>query len=121
MHVKRWLGNLLRARKLRKQQSTEALRAVVKAVRKTTIYVRHLRNGRKRLRRVESELELLWTELSFAAEDIGLDTPAKRCNITGRYWADPAQFYDKFFRQASVRLKDIERLAKLSLEELKRA
>ncbi len=80
-HVKRWLGNLLRARKLRKQQSTEALRAVVKAVRKTTDYVRHLRDGRKRSRRIESELALLWTELSFAAEDIGLDTLAKRCNI----------------------------------------
>ena len=84
VHVKRWLGNLLRARKLRKQQSTEALRAVVKAVRKTTVYVRHLRDGRKRLRRIESELALLWTELSFAVEEIGLDTLAKRYNTTGR-------------------------------------
>lgn len=94
---------------------------MVKAVRKTTIYVRHLRDGRKRLRRIESELALLWTELTFSAEGVGLDTLAKRCNITGRYRADPAQFDYKFLRQASVRLEDIERLAKLSLEELKRA
>lgn len=120
-HVKRWLGNLLRARALRKQQSIEALRAVVKAVRKTTVYLRHLRDGTKRSRRLESELALLWTELAFAAEDIGLDALAKRCNISGRYWADPAEFDDEFLRQAGVRLGDIERLAKLSLKDLKRA
>lgn len=76
-HVKRWLGNLLSARALRKRESTEALRAVVKAVRKTTVYLRHLREGSKRSRRLESELALLWTDLAFAVEDIGLDALAK--------------------------------------------
>jgi hypothetical protein len=94
-HVKRWLGNLLRARAQRKQQSTESLRVVVIAVRKTTIYLRHLREGSKRSRRLESELALLWTDLAFAVEDIGLDALAKRCNISGRYWADPADFDDE--------------------------
>lgn len=118
-HVKRWVGNLLRARALRKQESTAALRAVIKAVRKTTVYGRHLRERQKRSRKTESELALLWTELSFALEDIGLDGLAKRCNISGRYWADPSEFDDKFLERAGVRLTDIERLAQLSLREVR--
>jgi hypothetical protein len=42
-HVKKWVTNLLRAKSERKKQSKEALRAVIKAVRETTIYLRILR------------------------------------------------------------------------------
>lgn len=47
-HIKKWVTNLLRAKSERKKQSKEALRAVIKAVRETTIYLRNLREGGKK-------------------------------------------------------------------------
>ena len=60
-HVKKWVTNLLRAKSERKKQSKEALRAVIRAVRETTIYLRDLREGGQKSIKKERELSLLWT------------------------------------------------------------
>lgn len=118
-HVKKWVTNLLRAKSERKKQSKEALRAVIRAVRKTTIYLRNLREGGQKSIERERELSLLWTELSFKLEDLGLKKLANRCSLKGRYWADPAAFDKAFLNRAYIRLSEIEKLAYASLKELK--
>lgn len=118
-HVKKWVTNLLRAKSERKKQSKEALRAVIRAVRETTIYLRNLREGGQKSIDRERELSLLWTELSFKLEDLGLKKLANRCSLKGRYWADPTAFNKNFLNQADIRLTDIEQLAYASLKEFK--
>jgi len=121
IHVKKWVTNLLRAKSERKRQSKEALRAVIKAVRETTIYLRILKEGRPKSMAKEKKLSLLWTELSFRLEDLGLRKLAHRCSILGRYWADPAAFTKDFLDHADIgRLLDIEKLAYASLKALKK-
>ncbi|MDH4219736.1 MAG: hypothetical protein OEW23_13280, partial [Candidatus Aminicenantes bacterium] len=69
----------------------------------------------------ERKLSLLWTELSFRLEDLGLEKLANRCSIMGRYWADPAVFTQDFLDTADTRrLSDIEKLAYASLKVLKK-
>ncbi len=118
-HVKKWVTNLLRAKSERKKQSKEALRAVIKAVRETTVYLRNLREGGQKSIEKERDLSLLWTELSFKIEDLGLKKLADRCSLKGRYWADPAAFDKAFLNRADIRLSEIEKLAYASLKELK--
>ncbi|PHS33075.1 MAG: hypothetical protein COA95_01845 [Methylophaga sp.] len=117
-HLKKWVSNLRRASKQRKLESKSALRDVIKAVRKTTVYTRSLQQYRKTSLEQDSELSLLWTELSFKLDDLGLNKLAKRCHITGIYWSDPSQLDRDFLDKAEVGLSDIERLAKLNLQEL---
>jgi len=117
-HLKKWVSNLRRASKQRKLESKSALRDVIKAVRKTTVYARSLKQGEKPFLTQESELSLLWTELSFKLDDLDLAKLAKRCHITGIYWSDPSQLDSDFLDKAEVGLADIERLAKLNLQEL---
>ena len=118
-HVKKWVTNLLRAKSERKKQSKKALRAVIKAVRETTIYLRDLREGGQKSIDRERELSVLWTELSFKLEDLDLKKLAIRCSLKGRYWADPVAFNKAFLNQADIRLSEIEKLAHTSLKELK--
>lgn len=118
-HVKKWVTNLIRAKSERKKQSKEALRAVIRAVRETTIYLRNLREGGQKSIDRERELSLLWTELSFRLEDLGLKKLANRCSLKGRYWADPAAFNKTFLNRIEIRLSDIEQLAYASLKEFK--
>jgi len=119
-HLKKWLSNLSRAGEARKQASRQALRDVIKAVRETTIYLRSLRQGGDKSIDRERELSLLWTELSFQLEDLGLHKLAKRSHITGQYWADPESLDQEFLQEAGVRLDDIEWLARASLNGLKK-
>jgi hypothetical protein len=119
-HVKKWVTNLLRAKANRRRESKDALRAVIKAVRKTTLYIRNIHEGGKKSIEKEGELSLLWTELSFRLEDLGLRKLARRCDIKGSYWADPTSFdKDSLFR-ADIRLSEIEEIANSSLKELKK-
>ena len=118
-HIKKWVTNLLRAKAKRKQQSKDALRAVIRAVRKTTIYLRIIRETGENSIDKEEELSLLWTELSFKLEDIRLKKLAERCIILSRYWADPLEFDESFLSKVGSRLSDIEHLALTSLEEIK--
>lgn len=118
-HIKKWVTNLLRAKAKRKQQSKEALRAVINAVRETTIYLRIIRETGKKSIKKERELSLLWTDLSFKLEDIRLKKLAESCMKLSRYWADPADFDQSFLKKAGNRLEDIEQLAQASLVKIK--
>lgn len=114
-HLKQWLGNLRRAGRTRRNASRQSLRAVIKAVRETTCYLRCLREGGRTSIDREKELSLLWTELSFALEDLGLNKLAGRCALIGRFWADPALFEAGFLDRAGQRLQDVEQLALAAL------
>ena len=117
-HIKKWLSNLQRAKQPRKVASKAALQDVIKAARKSMIYDRHIREGGDKSLQKETDLVILWTDLSFKLNDLGLLKLAKRCHIKGVYEADPTSLDKDFVEKAGVRLADIERLAKLSLQEL---
>jgi hypothetical protein len=91
---------------------------VIGAVRETTVYLRRIREGHAKSFDKEEGLALRWTDLAFELEDLGLHRLAKRCGITGRYWADPEQLDPEFLDKAGARLEDIEKLARASLKEL---
>lgn len=117
-HAGRWLTNLSRANSARRQASIVALRKVVIAARKTAVYVRRLQDTQNRHYTTEAELAVLWTELSFALEDLHLNKLAKRCLISGKHWADPAQMDEDFLIKADIGLTRIEQLARGLLAEL---
>ena len=117
-HVKRWVSNLLRARKGRKAESKKALRSVIRAVRETEIYIRQLKEGGKKSIKTEKELSLLWTDLSFMLKDLKLEKLAKRCQIKGKYWADPSRYDSDFLNRAGTKLPEVERVALLALKEI---
>lgn len=118
-HLVRWLTNLRRAGEERKRQSVEALRDVIVAVRKTSVYLRESSSSGGKDARQEEQLAELWTRLSFRLEDLGLTKLAKRCHIRGQHWANPDQYSADFLKQADVSLESIERLARLTIAELR--
>lgn len=117
-HAGMWLTNLKRARLARKRESVTALRQVVIAARRTAVYLRQLRDTGRRDHATETELTTRWTELGFALDDLELDKLAKRCQISGRYWADPADMDPVFLDKADVGLRRMEQLAQTMLREL---
>ena len=119
-HLKQWLTNLNRASKQRQRQSIEALRAVVVAARHTQAYVRRLNDTDSQDHLQEAKLSEMWTELGFRLSDLGLSKLAKRCDIKGRYWANPEHFDNAFLHKADVGLERMERLARQMLVQLER-
>ena len=117
-HAGRWLVNLKRAKETRKKESVEALRKVVIAARKTSVYMRQLRDTGKRSHATESELAMLWTELGFALQDLGLEKLARRCSIKGKHWADPDQTDLQYLEKTDVGLEQMEQLANEVLREI---
>jgi hypothetical protein len=117
-HTVTWLANLKRAKYARKKESVAALKKVVIAARKTSVYMRQLKEVGKRSHSTEAELAVLWTELGFALQDLGVDKLAKRCAIKGRQWADPSQFDQRFLDKADVGLERMEKLANQMLIEI---
>ncbi len=117
-HLKRWLTNLRRAGAVRRSQSIGALRAVIVAARQTQTYVRQLDQQGQADHEREAALSETWTELGFRLKDLGLDRLAKRCDIKGRYWADPRQFDPDFLRKADVGLARMEQLARQLVSEI---
>lgn len=111
-HAGRWLSNLRRAGGERQRQSRQALRRVIVAARETTVYLRQLRDCGSRDHGVERHLTVLWTELGFELQDLGLEALAKRCQLTGKHWADPDAFDPQFLRRADLSLERMERLAR---------
>ena len=111
-HLKSWLINLQRAGDRRKRESIEALRAVVIAARHTQAYLRRLGDHIGQDHAEEARLAGMWTELGFRLGDLELARLAKRCDINGRYWADPDQFDDDFLHKADVGLARMEQLAR---------
>ncbi|WP_317931791.1 hypothetical protein [Halioxenophilus sp. WMMB6] len=119
-HLKQWLINLTRANSARKQQSITALRSVIIAARSTAAYVRALNDTGRQSHSTEATLSEQWTRLGFELSDLGLEKLAKRCEIKGRYWADPAQFDDDFLAKADVSLQRMEQLARQLVAEIER-
>ena len=119
-HLKQWLTNLNRASNERQRQSVEALRAVVIAARHTQAYVRRLADTANQDHAQEAKLSEMWTELGFRLNDLGLSRLAKRCDIKGRYWADPGRFDSEFLHKADVGLERMEQLARQMLVQFER-
>ena len=119
-HLKQWLTNLRRAGDERKRQSIEALRKVIVAARNTRVYLRSLKDTAQQDHAREAKLSEMWTELGFVLKDLGLGTLAKRCDITGRYWADPEQFDREFLEKADVGLSRMEQLARQMVAGIER-
>jgi hypothetical protein len=117
-HLGSWLGNLSRARQKRKGESIEALRAVVVAARHTQAYLRQLEDTGQQNHATEANLAGLWTELGFRLNDLGLTKLAKRCDIRGRYWADPNILDADFLQRADIGLERMEQLARQLLAEI---
>jgi hypothetical protein len=117
-HGYNWLSNLSRAKAARKQESITALRRVITASRETAVYLRQYTEHKKRDYKVERSLTLLWTELGFALDDLGLTKLAKRCQVTGKHWSDPSYYQEDFLAKADISLDRMERLAKELLIEL---
>lgn len=117
-HTSRWIVNLQRAKEARKKESIDALRQVVVAARKTAVYMRQLEQTGKQSHQTEAELAVLWTELGFTLEDLGIDKLAKRCRIKGRQWQDPATMDKQYLTRADVSLVRMEQLASELLRDI---
>lgn len=117
-NASRWLVNLRRANQTRQKASIKALRKVVIAARKTAVYVRQLDDTKQRNYATEVELATLWTELSFALDDLKVPKLAKRCLINGKQWADPNSMSKDFLTKADTGLDRIEQLANQLLANL---
>ncbi|MDP2248162.1 MAG: hypothetical protein Q8J65_08530, partial [Nitrosomonadales bacterium] len=119
-HASSWLTNLGRAGQARKIQSIRALREVITASRETAVYLRHMKESENRNHKTEAHLAVLWTELGFALEDIGINNLAKRCQITGKHWANPNHYDEDFLQKADVSLDRMEKLAIEILTQINR-
>jgi len=119
-HLSKWLVNLRRAGDKRKLQSIDALRKVIIAARKTRAYLRQLDETGKQSHSKEANLSATWTSLSFKLEDLGLKKLAKRCDVKGRYWADPNQFEESYLEKADIALDRMEQLARQMVAEIER-
>jgi len=117
-HAGSWVTNLKRAKDARKKESVEALRKVVIAARQTSVYMRQLKDTGERSHQKESELSMLWTELGFALEDLGISKLSKRCQIKGKHWVDPVQTDREYLEKADVGLEKMEQLANEVLHEI---
>jgi hypothetical protein len=119
-HASSWLANLGRASSERKQQSIKALRGVITAARETAVYLRQMQETGCHCHATETHLAVLWTELGFALQDIGIEKLAKRCQITGAVWADPQRYDAVFLQKADVSLEKMEKLAHQILAQISR-
>jgi hypothetical protein len=117
-HTGTWIANLKRAKDSRKKQSIEALRKVITSSRQTAIYLRQLQEDIDRNIQKEGELSMLWTELGFELEDLGVKKLAKRCQIKGKHWENPQQSDKEYMKKADVSLERMERIAKEVLHEI---
>lgn len=111
-HLRQWLNNLSRANRDRQKQSIDALRTVVVAARQTQAYLRLLHDTARQNHAQEAKLSEMWTQVGFELTDLGLSKLAKRCDIKGRYWANPDRFDSDFLQKADVGLERMEQLAR---------
>ena len=117
-HAGRWLTNLRRAKESRKRESVFALRGVIIAAQRTSVYLRQLRDTGQRSYPDEQELSILWTELGFRLEDLGIRGLAERCQIKGKHWANPESMDPALLEKADVGLDRMEQLARKLLAEV---
>jgi len=119
-HGSKWLTNLRRAKQERKQSSVVALRKVITSSRETAVYIRQLNDIGNRDHNTERHLSLLWTDLGFSLEDLGIQKLAKRCQIKGKHWSNPEHYDKDFLDKADVSLDKMEKIAREVLAEINR-
>ncbi|MGB0986127.1 MAG: hypothetical protein ACPGVL_02830 [Pseudoalteromonas spongiae] len=119
-HGSTWLVNLSRAKSARKSASVKALRKVITSSRETAVYIRQLNDtNNHRDHERERYLSMLWTELGFELEDLGINNLAKRCQIKGKHWSDPQHYHADFLQKADISLDRMERIAREVLAGIK--
>lgn len=118
-HAGSWVVNLRRAGAARKGESVNALRQVILASQKTSVYIRQINDTGHKDHNTEAELSTAWTELSFKLEDLGIDSLAQRCRMKGKHWADPNQFANEELEKADIGLEKMETLASEILSEVR--
>ena len=119
-HGYKWLLNLRRAKTERKKESIQALRQVVTASRETAVYIRQLNDNGNRDHNTERHLSLLWTDLGFALEDLGIKKLAKRFQIKGKHWSNPRHYDKEFLDKADISLDKMEKLAEVRIKTIDR-
>ncbi len=119
-HAKSWLTNLDRASEARKAQSIKAVRKVITASRETAVYIRSMKVTGQPNHETEAHLSVLWTELGFELQDIGIHKLAKRCQIRGKHWAEPNHYDQDFLQKADISLESMEKLANEILIQINR-
>lgn len=118
-HAGRWVTNLKRAGAERKQESVNALRQVILAAQRTSVYIRQLNDTGERDHHQEMDLSVLWAELGFQLEDLKLEELAQRCRMKGTYWADPENMDADVLRKADVGLARMQELANKVLSDVR--
>ena len=106
-----WMRGLGRASDERKTECLAAIDAVIIATRKTQAYSRTRDDGRSDPK-TEETLAILWTKLGLKLDRLKVKKLAKRCDIKGKYWADPKQFSSEWLAQADVGLESVDKLAR---------
>lgn len=105
-----WLAGLRRASDQRKRECLEAVESVVAGVRRTEAYCR-ARDGGETSLKTEGQLAEMWTKIGFKLRGVGVTDLAKRCDVKGRYWANPKKFSEEWWDAADIGLAAVERLA----------
>ncbi|CAG0988167.1 hypothetical protein ANRL3_02584 [Anaerolineae bacterium] len=106
-----WLRSLSKASDKRKIDCMQAVEAVIIGVRKTERYCRERDQGKVNPD-TEAQLAVMWTELGFQLEALGVKKLAKRCDVKGQYWASPQKFSEEWWDKADIGLASVERLAR---------
>lgn len=117
-HVAAWLRNLARAKSNRQRESLQALDNVILTLRMTQAYARGLQAGHQN-HTTEGEIAVQWTRLGQELDRLGLKALAKKCEVAGRYWADPDQLDAAFLRQANTDLASVEKQARALQVQIK--
>ncbi len=117
-HAMTWVVNLKRASNDRKLQSVDALRKVIIAAQRTSVYLRQIKDTGIKSHQMEAELSVLWTELSFKLEDLGIESLAKRCRIKGKHWTNPDAMDGNELEKSDVGLEKMEQLANEILRDV---
>jgi hypothetical protein len=119
-YLVQWLHSLAKASTERKRDCLTAIDGVIAAVRRTRAYCRGRDQGHSDFD-TEGQLAEMWTRLGFDLNDLGVTKLAKRCDVKGRFWADPKQFSEQWWTQADISLDAVERLARKLHVEIKHA
>lgn len=88
--------------------------------RETSVYNRHTNNKEQLGHQAESHISVLWTDLGLSLEGLGIPKLAKRCEVVGKHWSDPAHFDCDFLKKADISLEKMERMARVLLVEINR-
>ena len=110
-YLLQWLRGLAQASEDRKRECLHAVEAVLAATRRTQRYLEERERGQTDPR-TEAQLAVMWTELGFQLEGLGIKKLAKRCDVKGMYWSNRRKFEAEWWQQADIGLEAVARLAR---------